>query len=64
MNWADTQYNLGNIYEERSAGAAGSDRRLAMLCFESAARGYAAVGLLDDAEEARQRATALAADAS
>ncbi len=60
--WADTQYNLGNIYEERSAGAAGIDRRLAILCFESAASGYVAVGILDEAEEARQRANTLAAD--
>lgn len=52
-HWAETQYNLGNVYEDLAA------REQAILCFESAARGYAAVGLTENAEDARQRAATL-----
>jgi len=38
--------------------------RQAIECFEAAARGYLAVGIRDEAEEARQRAAELAAEPS
>jgi len=62
-DWATTQHNLGVTYQEMAAGEPGHNRRQAILCFESAARGYAAVGLTDKAEKARQHAAALAGNA-
>lgn len=62
--WADTQYNLGIEYEELSGGEPGDYRRQAMLCFEAAARGYLAVGIVDEAEDARQNAARLASGSS
>jgi tetratricopeptide (TPR) repeat protein len=52
-DWADTQYNLGLAYQEFG------NRDQAILCYESAARGYAAVGFTNEAQKARQRAAAL-----
>ncbi len=57
--WAQTQYNLGNAYEELAAGKPGHNLEQAIVCFESAARGCSAVGRIDRAEKARQRAAAL-----
>jgi len=62
LEYARTQYNLGLAYEEVAAG--GQNRQHAILCYEAAARGFEAVGLKDDAEDAGQRAAALADDAS
>ena len=59
-----TQNNLGIAYEKLSAGKPGHDRQKAILCFESAARGYLAVGLADKAEDARQRAARLVDESS
>jgi class 3 adenylate cyclase/predicted ATPase len=59
--WATTQFNLGIAYETMTNGEPA--RQQAIRCFESAARGYAAVGLTDEAEKARQSAAELARDA-
>ncbi|HUP61851.1 MAG TPA: adenylate/guanylate cyclase domain-containing protein [Thermoanaerobaculia bacterium] len=56
--WADAQYNLGLAYEEMAHGKLGHSYEQAILCFEAATRGYSAVGLTDDAENARKRAAA------
>ncbi len=61
-DWADTQYNLGDAYSKLSGGRLDPYARQAIECFEAAARGYLAVGMRDEAEEARQRAAELAAD--
>jgi len=55
--WAMTQFNLGLTYEILGTT---ENRQQAILCYESAARGYAAVGLTDKVEDARHRAAALA----
>jgi len=56
--WANTQYNLGLFHREVAADKTEACQK-AIACFEAAARGYAAVGLTEDAEEARQQAEAL-----
>lgn len=56
--YADTEYNLGVVYEELSSGDS-RYRERAIACFEAAARGYSAVGLTENAEDARQHAEAL-----
>ncbi len=60
--WADTQYNLG-LALALLAQETGDANLLqsAKACFEAAARGYEAVGLREDAEEARERAAAIEA---
>src|SRR6185436_11855806 len=53
--WASTQYNLGLFHREVAADKTEACQK-AIACFEAAARGYAAVGLTEDAEETRQQA--------
>lgn len=64
MNWADTQYNLANAYAELSGTHLDAYARKAIECFEASARGYLAVGIGDEAEEALQRAAKLASKSS
>jgi len=58
-DWAMAQNNLANAYKDLPRGDRGENLRIAIACYEAASRGYAAVGLLEEAERVRQRAAKL-----
>jgi hypothetical protein len=61
QHWAGTQNNLGNAYWGVPTGERGDNLKRAIGCFEAAGRGYDAVGMTDEAEQAREAARRLRA---
>jgi hypothetical protein len=58
-DWARTQNNLGGAYGGLPTGDRGDNLRRAIACYEAAARGYDAVGMTNQADQARAAAQGL-----
>ncbi|HSY52744.1 MAG TPA: adenylate/guanylate cyclase domain-containing protein [Thermoanaerobaculia bacterium] len=58
-DWAQTQSNLGDACADLPTGEAENIGK-AIACYQAAERGYSAVGMTHEAEDARKRAASLA----
>jgi hypothetical protein len=54
VQWAMTQNNLGNAYQDLPSGDRAANLRQAIACYQAAIRGYEAAGLTEEVAQLRQ----------
>ena len=59
QDWAITQNNLGIAHADLPTGDRAENLRNAIACYEASARGYSAVGMENQAQQAREQITRL-----